>query len=65
MSMFDQQEIPKELLDKGLDALQFEEHIAPLISYSLVQEQTQKDDFGMHRLVQLATRAWLKKKGNL
>ena len=57
MSMFDHQEIPKALLDKGLDALQFEEYIAPLMSYSLVREQTQKDDFGMHRLVQLATRA--------
>ncbi|KAH0562434.1 hypothetical protein GP486_002873 [Trichoglossum hirsutum] len=59
MSMFDRQEIPKYLFDDGMDALKFEETIAPLLSYSLVHQQTQKDDFGMHRLVQLATRAWL------
>jgi tetratricopeptide (TPR) repeat protein len=57
--MFDRQQIPKCLLDAGLSSLHFEENIAPLLSYSLIHQQTREDDFGMHRLVQLATRIWL------
>jgi tetratricopeptide (TPR) repeat protein len=59
MSMFDRQQIPKCLLDAGLSSLQFEENIAPLLRYSLIHQQTRENDFGMHRLVQLATKTWL------
>jgi hypothetical protein len=65
MSMFDRQQIPKYLFDKGLDSLQLEETVAPLLSYSLIHEQTQKDDFGMHRLVQVAMRAWLESQNQI
>jgi hypothetical protein len=59
MSMFNMQAIPRCLLDDSADSLQFEDAIAPLLNYSLIHQQTRKEDFGMHRIVQVATRNWL------
>lgn len=49
MSMFDRQGIPGYLLNYGKDNLQFEDAIAPLISFSLIREQASKGLFEMHR----------------
>ncbi|GES66729.1 hypothetical protein ATETN484_0017002200 [Aspergillus terreus] len=59
MSMFDRQGIPEDLARENQDTLQFEDMLAPLISFSLIREQTDKRSFDMHRLVQLSVRRWL------
>lgn len=61
MSVFDGREIPRCLLEHATakSSLEFEDAIAPLLSYSLIHQQTKGDDFGMHRLVQIAVRRWL------
>jgi len=59
MSMFDRQGIPERLLLNNIDQLQFEDTLAPLISFSLVREQVEGSIFEMHRLVQLSTRKWV------
>ena len=58
MSVLDRQGIPDFLLDKG-DLLSFTEAIAPLHDFSLITVEAGGDFYGMHRLVQLATRTWL------
>lgn len=63
MSNFDRSEIPADLLRSGDDVLEFEDALAPLMSYSLTHEHTGQDRFEMHRLVQLATRGWLEIHG--
>ncbi|KAI7970683.1 hypothetical protein EIK77_003083 [Talaromyces pinophilus] len=65
MSMFDRQGIPAELLRDGMDPLQFEDAMAPLISFSLVRVEFGGQSFDLHRLVQLSARQWLKKQGQL
>lgn len=67
MAMFDRQGIPEHLLYDGRSKLQFEDAVAPLLSFSLVRIQTEKQStqrlgeqaFEMHSLVQLSTRKWL------
>ncbi len=59
LSMFDRQGIPECLLHGDDDQLQFEDAIAPLMSFSLVKQQAKERSFEMHRLVQLSTRKWL------
>jgi Tfp pilus assembly protein PilF len=59
MSMFDRQGIPEGLLRADGDGLQFEDAVAPLISYSLVRVELETALFDMHRLVQLSVRTWL------
>lgn len=58
MSMFDQQEIPEDLVrDDDQDILDFHDALAPLLSYSLIQVEANHQLFDMHRLVQLSVRA--------
>ncbi|CAG8885662.1 unnamed protein product [Penicillium egyptiacum] len=59
MSMFDRQGIPEGLVRADGDGLQFEDAVAPLISYSLVRVALETASFDMHRLVQLSVRTWL------
>ncbi|KAJ5974633.1 hypothetical protein N7481_011843 [Penicillium waksmanii] len=59
ISMFDRQGIPESLVRADDDELQFEDALAPLISYSLVRIETETASFDMHRLVQLSVRKWL------
>jgi tetratricopeptide (TPR) repeat protein len=59
MSMFDRQGIPEGLVRTDGDELQFEDTVAPLISYSLVRVELETGSFDMHRLVQLSVRTWL------
>ncbi|KAL4861938.1 hypothetical protein BDV12DRAFT_203507 [Aspergillus spectabilis] len=59
MSMFDRQRIPEDLVRADGDGLQFEDAVAPLISYSLVRVEIETASFDMHRLVQLSVRTWL------
>jgi tetratricopeptide (TPR) repeat protein len=60
MSMFDRQGIPEDLIHKDDDdLLQFEDALALLIGYSLIQTGIENNLFNMHRLVQLSIRAWL------
>lgn len=65
MSLFDRQAIPECLLHDGTDLLQFEDAIAPLLSFSLVRQQAEGVSFEMHRLVQLSTRKWLESNRTL
>jgi tetratricopeptide (TPR) repeat protein len=59
MSMFDRHGIPEDLVRRQDDALQFEDALAPLISFSLVREEMKLQSFDMHNLVQLSVRKWL------
>lgn len=65
MSMFDRQGIPEFLVREGDDVLLFEDALAPLISYSLIRSDIERQSFEMHRIVQLSIRAWLKGQGQL
>jgi tetratricopeptide (TPR) repeat protein len=65
MSMFDRQGIPERLLHDGMRRLQFEEAIAPLLSFSLIRGQLEQKSFEMHRLVHLSTRKWVELSGQL
>jgi hypothetical protein len=57
--MFDRQGIPEGLVRGDGDRLQFQDAVAPLISYSLVRVEMETASFDMHRLVQLSVRTWL------
>ncbi|KAF2679087.1 hypothetical protein K458DRAFT_375514 [Lentithecium fluviatile CBS 122367] len=59
MSMFDRQGIPASLLRQNASQLDFEDALAPLLSFSLVRAEMGEQSFGMHRLVQLSMRTWL------
>lgn len=75
MSFFDRQSIPEELLQKrgsgdaksGLPEKprDFDKDLAILRSYFFVAPNTDATSFEMHRLVQLATKKWLKAHGRL
>ncbi|QKX54876.1 uncharacterized protein TRUGW13939_01966 [Talaromyces rugulosus] len=65
MSMFDRQGIPEDLVRGDDGRLQFEDRLAPLISYSLIRVDGDAQLFEMHRLVQLSVRAWLKTRQQL
>ncbi|KAF2187603.1 putative kinesin, partial [Zopfia rhizophila CBS 207.26] len=65
MSMFDKQGIPKFLLQNDGNQLDFEDALAPLLSFSFVRAETGKQSFEMHRLVQLSMRTWLKAEKEL
>jgi hypothetical protein len=62
MSMFDRQGIPEDLVNQNMDRLQFEDAIAPLMSFSLIRTEIGERLFEMHRLVQLSIRQWLKRE---
>ena len=69
MSFFDRQEIPEELItseyeeDDGVS--NFDEDIEMLRNYSLVITGVENNVFDMHRLVQFATKTWLKEHDKL
>lgn len=58
ISMLDRQGIPKFLFSND-DNWEFENAIGLLIDFSLVIIETGGKSFGIHRLVQLATKKWL------
>lgn len=60
MSMFDKKGIPTWLLKNNTSQLDFDDALAPLLSFSLVRTEVEKQTLGMHRLVQVSMRAWLK-----
>ena len=62
MCHLDSQAMPESLLlsKYGNEDLQFESRLAPLISYSFITHEIGQISFSMHRLVQLATKNWLK-----
>jgi Tfp pilus assembly protein PilF len=59
MSMFDRQGVPISLLQNNTSQLDFDDALAPLLSFSLVRAEIGKRSFEMHRLVQLSMRSWL------
>ncbi len=76
MSFFDRQGIPEFMLrnyannhqddNEGVEPeLKFEDDLATLRSYCLINTDTESHMFDMHRLVQLATRRWLAASGDL
>lgn len=60
MCMFDKQGIPESLLKKSLSDHEYNDAIEVLLSFSLVRGGMNKSGFEIHRLVQLATRTWLR-----
>ena len=61
MSVLDRQSIPQFLVRGKKNDLSFDNAIAPLLDFSLVKQEKDREVFGMHRLVQIATRTWLEK----
>ncbi|KAI9785688.1 MAG: hypothetical protein M1839_008705 [Geoglossum umbratile] len=65
MSFFDRRGIPKSLLvNKEEDPLEFSKAVGMLDAFSLITTNDRRDNYEMHRLVQLATRAWLSEHGS-
>ena len=61
MCMLDRQGIPEFLICQDADqSLGLENAIGVLLQFSLVVEEKEKNVFAIHRLVQLATRKWIK-----
>ena len=58
-SVLDRQSIPGFLFHKNENRLDFEDALAPLIDFALITFEGGNECFGMHRLVQLATRNWM------
>ncbi|KAI9872046.1 MAG: hypothetical protein M1830_002125 [Pleopsidium flavum] len=65
MSVLDRQGIPEFLLCKDDNRLAFEDALAPLNDFALIASEADGECFGMHRLVQLATRKWLHIHGEI
>lgn len=64
MSTLDRQEIPPTIIMKTEESLaDFLDAMAMLQNFSLVSKSTNGDNYGMHRLVQLSTQAWLRVQG--
>ena len=61
MSVLERQGIPRFLVRGEKDDLSFDNAMAPLLDFSLVSQEKDRATFGMHRLVQIATRTWLEK----
>ena len=66
MSVFDRQGIPRYLLqDKDEHELDFERRLGPLEEFSLIGFEDGGESFQMHRLVQMAIRAWLERHAEI
>ncbi|KAF2466639.1 uncharacterized protein BDR25DRAFT_327985 [Lindgomyces ingoldianus] len=66
MSMFDKQGIPRWLLQtNSVSQLDFDDALAPLLSFSLVRTEIGEQALEMHRLVQLSMRTWLEAEKEL
>ena len=64
MSMLDRQEIPSSIIKKdGESTRVFLNAVALLQNFSLVSKSASGKNYGMHRLVQFSTQAWLKVQG--
>jgi hypothetical protein len=47
------------LFSEEEDGVEFTKALAPLLAFRLISVDKSKQEFSMHRLVQLSTRAWL------
>lgn len=65
MSVLDRQGIPEFLLRTDDNPLAFEDALAPLNEFALITSEADGEYFGMHLLVQLATRTWLHIHGEI
>jgi tetratricopeptide (TPR) repeat protein len=66
MSMYDKQGIPRWLLQQvNTSQLDFNDALAPLLSFSLVRTEIGAQALTMHRLVQLSMRRWLEAESEL
>jgi tetratricopeptide (TPR) repeat protein len=66
MSMYDKQGIPRWLLQQAnASELDFDDALAPLLSFSLVKTEVGEQALAMHRLVQLSMRRWLEAESEL
>ena len=65
MSMFDKQGIPRWLLQGTTRQLDFDDALAPLLSFSFVRTEVGEQALAMHRLVQLSMRRWLEAESEL
>ncbi|MCJ1240785.1 hypothetical protein MMC14_008789 [Varicellaria rhodocarpa] len=65
MSVLDRQGIPEFFLCKDDNRLAFEDALTPLNDFALITSEADGECFGMHRLVQLATRTWLHIHGEI
>ena len=61
MSVLERQDIPRFLVRGEINDLSFDNAIALLLDFSLISQVESRKAFGMHRLVQIATRTWLEK----
>lgn len=60
ISVLHRQGILESLIQKDCTQLEFEEALAVLCDFSLIVEELHGNSFEIHRLVQLATRTWLR-----
>ncbi|KAF2249223.1 TPR-like protein [Trematosphaeria pertusa] len=65
MSMFDKQGIPRWLVQGATSELEFEDALAPLLSFCFVKAEVSQQAVAMHRLVQLSMRRWLEAEKEL
>ena len=65
MSVLDRQGLPDYLFSKGETDLDFEDHVARLIEFSLLNSSVDGHVFGIHRLVQIAMKCWLDLHGGI
>ena len=65
MSVLDRQGIPEFFICKDDNRLAFEDALAPLNDFALITSEVDGKSFGMHRLVQLATKTWLCMHGEI
>lgn len=67
MCMLDRSQIPDILLRQGstIKRSEHEAALETLLGYSLIHQGIDKCNFNMHRLVQVATREWLRLDGKL
>jgi tetratricopeptide (TPR) repeat protein len=65
MCMFDRQHIPGFLLRNNPDGIQLDFCLEILLGYSFIRKEAEETYFGMHRLVQLAAKEWLRLDGSL
>ena len=63
MSYLNRQAIPQFLIQGDVAEILFRKDLAPLLSFSLIRAEIEKDMFEMHRLVQTAMRHWLQREG--
>ena len=64
MSLMDRESIPDSLLKESYtNPIEFDEAVGILETYSFITGNDSGTSFGMHRLVQIATRAWLSDQG--